>query len=146
MDQPELGFKEEQTAHRVCDSFAALGLQYERELALTGVKARLKGRQSGPTVALMGELDALIVPDHPRADPTTGAAHACGHNAQIAGMVGAAYGLVAAGVSEELAGEIAFFAVPAEEYVEIDYRLGLVGGRQDRIPRRQARTSRIGTL
>ena len=42
-------------------------------------------------------------------------------------MVGAAYGLVAAGVSEELAGEIAFFAVPAEEYVEIDYRLGLVG-------------------
>lgn len=127
MDQPELGFKEEQTARRVCESFADLGLQYERELALTGVKARLKGRQSGPTVALMGELDALIVPDHPRADPATGAAHACGHNAQIAGMVGAACGLVAAGVSEELAGEIAFFAVPAEEYVEIDYRLGLVG-------------------
>ena len=72
MDQPELGFKEEQTARRVCDSFAALGLQYERELALTGVKARLKGQQSGPTVALMGELDALIVPDHPRADPATG--------------------------------------------------------------------------
>ena len=126
MDQPELGFKEERTARRVCESFAGLGLQYERELALTGVKARFKGRQSGPTVALMGELDALIVPDHPRADPATGAAHACGHNAQIAGMVGAAYGLVEAGVSEELAGEIAFFAVPAEEYVEIDYRLGLV--------------------
>ena len=126
MDQPELGFKEDQTAHRVCERFATLGLQYERELALTGVKARLKGRPAGPTVALMGELDALIVPDHPRADPATGAAHACGHNAQIAGMVGAAYGLVEAGASEELAGEIAFFAVPAEEYVEIGYRLGLV--------------------
>ena len=112
MDQPELGFKEEQTARRVCESFADLGLQYERELALTGVKARLKGRQSGPTVALMGELDALIVPDHPRADPATGAAHACGHNAQVAGMVGAACGLVAAGVSEELAGEIAFSPCP----------------------------------
>lgn len=126
MDQPELGFKEDQTAHRVCESFAELGLPYERELALTGVKARLKGRPAGPTVALMGELDALIVPDHPRADPATGAAHACGHNAQIAGLVGAAYGLVEAGVGEELAGEVAFFAVPAEEYVEIDYRLGLV--------------------
>ena len=36
MDQPELGFKEEQTARRVCENFADLGLRYERELALTG--------------------------------------------------------------------------------------------------------------
>ena len=146
MDQPELGFKEEQTARRVCESFADLGLRYERELALTGVKARLKGQQSGPTVALMGELDALIVPDHPRADPTTGAAHACGHNAQIAGMVGAAYGLVAAGVSEELAGEIRVFR-RARRRIRRN-RLSLRTGRrrQDRVSRGQARTGRIGSL
>ena len=73
MDQPELGFKERRTAHKVGEVFAELGLQYQDGLALTGVKARLEGRQSGPTLALMGELDALIVPDHPRADAATGA-------------------------------------------------------------------------
>ena len=74
----------------------------------------------------MGELDALVVPDHPRADSATGAAHACGHNAQIAGMLGAAMGLVRVNAAEHLSGNVVFFAVPAEEYVEIDYRLGLV--------------------
>ena len=121
MDRPELGFKEWKTADRVCAVFDELGLPYERNLALTGVKARLKGKGEGPTVALMGELDALIVPDHPGADLSTGAAHACGHNAQIAGLLGAAYGLVESSAGSDLAGDVIFFAVPAEEYVEIEY-------------------------
>ena len=126
MDAPELGFKEWATADRVKATFDELGLEYEDKLALTGVKARLKGGRPGPTLALMGELDALLVPDHPRANKQTGAAHACGHNAQIAGLLGAARGLVDSGAAENLAGEVIFFAVPAEEYVEIEYRLGLV--------------------
>ncbi|MEE3234738.1 MAG: amidohydrolase [Candidatus Latescibacterota bacterium] len=126
MDNPELGFKEFNTAQRVCEVFEDLGLPYEDKLAQTGVKARLKGKQSGPTVAIMGELDALILPEHPRADTRTGAAHACGHNAQIAGMLGAAYGLVESSISEQISGEVVFFAVPAEEFVEIEYRSGLV--------------------
>ncbi len=58
MDRPELGFKEVGTARRVSEIFSDIGLPYESELALTGVKARLKGRRPGPTLALMGELDA----------------------------------------------------------------------------------------
>ncbi|NKB71838.1 MAG: amidohydrolase [Candidatus Latescibacteria bacterium] len=126
MDEPELGFKEVRTADRVKEVFADLQLEYQEGLALTGVKAVLRGGQSGPRLALMGELDALLVPDHPRADPSTGAAHACGHNAQIAGLMGATMGLVDAGVLPHLSGSVALFAVPAEEYVEIDYRMGLV--------------------
>ena len=126
MDSPELGFREVRTAKLVSDCFDLVGLPYDDGLALTGVKAVLRGGRPGPTVALMGELDALLVPDHPRADPDTGAAHACGHNAQIAGLMGAALGLSAAKTAEHLAGNVVFFAVPAEEYVEIDYRLGLV--------------------
>jgi amidohydrolase len=132
MDDPELGFKEVRTARRVAEVFAELQLPFEEGLALTGVKARLQGRRPGPTVALMGELDALVVPGHPRAHPQTGAAHACGHNAQIAGLVGAALGLAACRAAEHLAGQIALMAVPAEEYVEIDYRLGLVRERKTR--------------
>ncbi len=108
MDAPELGFKEWATADRVKATFDELGLEYEDKLALTGVKARLKGGRPGPTLALMGELDALLVPDHPRANVETGAAHACGHNAQIAGLLGAARGLVDSGAAEHLAGEIVF--------------------------------------
>lgn len=126
MDAPELGFKEIKTAASVQKLFDQLGLPHDDGLAITGVKAVLRGARPGPTIALMGELDALQVPDHPRADPDTGAAHACGHNAQIAGLMGAATGLTTAGLAEHLAGNIVFFAVPAEEYVEIDYRLGLV--------------------
>ena len=126
MDAPELGYKEVRTADRVKEIFDELELPYEDALAITGVKATLRGKHPGPTVALMGELDALVVPEHPRADPATGAAHACGHNAQIAGLMGAAIGLTSAGVAEHLAGNIVFFAVPAEEYVEIDSRVGLV--------------------
>jgi len=126
MDAPELGFKERQTADRVKEVFRRTGLPYDDGLALTGVKAVLKGEKPGPTVALMGELDALLVPDHPRACPRTGAAHACGHNAQIAGLLGAAIGLTQSGVAKDLAGRVIFLAVPAEEYVEIDYRIGLV--------------------
>ena len=92
MDAPELGFKETKTAGRVAQFFETCGLPLDEGLALTGVKAVLRGGKPGPTVALMGELDALLVPDHPRANSETGAAHACGHNAQIAGLMGAMMG------------------------------------------------------
>ncbi len=126
MDAPELGFKEENTAALIKRVFDEAGLPYQDGLALTGVKAVLRGGAPGPVVALMGELDALLVSDHPRANRSTGAAHACGHNAQIAGLAGAALGIAKSGIAPHLAGTIVFFAVPAEEYVEIGYRLGLV--------------------
>lgn len=126
MGRPELGFKEFRTAGLVAEVFGSLELPHQTGLGITGVKARLSTGRPGPTIAILGELDSLLVADHPRADPETGAAHACGHNAQIAGLMGAAMALVDCGAAERLAGEIVFFAVPAEEYVEMEYRLGLV--------------------
>ena len=124
--QPELGFKEFRTAKLVGDTFKDLGVPYQDGLAITGVKATLKGGRPGPTLALLGELDALVVFDHPMANKETGAAHACGHNAQIAGLLGAAMAIVDTGAAESLSGNIVFFAVPAEEYVEVEYRANLV--------------------
>jgi amidohydrolase len=121
---PELGFKEVKTARLVEETLSRLGLTPKAGLALTGVRADLSGKAgAGPTLALLGELDALVVAGHPEADPGTGAAHACGHNAQIAGLLGAAMGLVEAKVSEHLTGRIVFFAVPAEEYGDIAWRV-----------------------
>jgi len=80
----------------------------------------------GPTFAILGELDALRVTGHPDADPQTGAAHACGHNAQVAGMLGAAMGLLDAKAFEHLTGRAVFFAVPAEEGGDLEWRVSQV--------------------
>src|SRR2546425_11461224 len=122
--QPELGFKEFKTAKVVEETLAKLGLAPKGGLAITGVRADLRGQAGdGPTFAMLGELDALVVAGHPEADPATGAAHACGHNAQIAGMLGAAIGLLDAKAFDQLAGRVAFFSVPAEEYGDIEWRV-----------------------
>jgi amidohydrolase len=121
----ELGFKEHRTAAVVTERFRDLALDYREGLALTGVKAVAAGGRPGPRVAILGELDALIVPNHAQAVAETGAAHACGHNGQLTSMFGAALGLIRSGALGELAGSLALFAVPAEEYVELEFRMGL---------------------
>ena len=137
--EPELGYKEVKTAAKVKKIFDELGYEYEDEVAITGVIAPLKGKETKARVAVMGELDAVVSPAHRCADKTTGAAHACGHNAMIAGLMGVAYALHGTGIMEELSGDIVLMAVPAEEYVEIEYRNNLrkegkihfLGGKQE---------------
>lgn len=122
---PEPGYRERGTAARIMERFRAWGVPYEEGIAITGVKGRLTGSGSGPGVGIMGELDSHIVPGHPECDPATGAVHACGHNAQVGSMLGAGLGLLAGGVMPQLAGSVALIGVPAEEYIEIEYRNSL---------------------
>ncbi len=120
---PELGFKEVKTAKLVEETLAGLGFAPRTGLAFTGVRADATGAQAGPTFALLGELDALVVAGHPEADPATGAAHGCGHNAQVAGMLGAAMALADTGALAHVAGRVVFFAVPAEEGGDLEWRV-----------------------
>ncbi len=122
---PELGFKEHRTAGLVAERLKSLKIPYQAGLAVTGVKGTLSGRSNLASVAYVGELDSVLVRGHPDADPLTGAAHACGHNAQIANLIGVAYGLVESGVLDSLDGSVILLAAPAEEYVELEYRLEL---------------------
>jgi amidohydrolase len=119
---PELGFFEYQTARVVREHFERLGIPYQYELARTGVKGRLSGRNSRATLAIIGEMDALILPEHPNANQD-GVAHACGHHVQVAAMVACAYGLHE--VMKELDGAVVLFAVPAEECIDLPRRLEL---------------------
>ncbi len=123
---PETGFREFRTATVVGEFFDYLGLPHRDSLAMTGVRADLTGGAPGPRVAVMGELDSLIVPGHPFADPNTQFAHACGHHTQIGSMLAAAAALADPDVRESLHGNVAFMAVPAEEYIELEYRQTLV--------------------
>jgi amidohydrolase len=123
LHHPETGFNEAKTSALVAEKMLSLGLAPQTGLALTGVKGRLKGGRPGPRLAIVGELDSLRTSDHPHADQHTGAAHSCGHNAQVAGMLGVAMGIAAAQAQDHLAGELMFFAVPAEEFIDVEERL-----------------------
>ena len=52
--EPELGFKETKTSAKVKAEFEKLGLTCETGWGITGVHARMKGRNSKKTVALLG--------------------------------------------------------------------------------------------
>ncbi len=118
---PELGYREEKTSALVRETFDSLALSYEYPLAMTGVKAKALGRAAKSNVCIIGEMDALKCAGSPIANAQD-VAHACGHNAQVASMLGAAIGLTKSGVMEELDGSVSFMAVPAEEFIELDYR------------------------
>ena len=137
--EPELGFKEYKTASKYGTLLDSLGIDHRDNVALTGVVSRLKGRRSNAHVAIMGELDAVVSPSHPDADPLTGAVHACGHNLQLATLIGVACGIQGVGLMDHLDGDISLMAVPAEEYAEIEFRNSLkekgkihfLGGKQE---------------
>lgn len=120
--EPELGFKEFKTSDKFASILEGLGRKPRRGVALTGVVDEYQGRKSDIRVAIMGELDAILVADHPDADPVTGAVHACGHNAQLASVAAIAYALHDTGLMKYLDGDIVLMGVPAEEFVEITYR------------------------
>ena len=125
LNNPEPGFREQKTSRFVQEQFDRLELPHKDGLALTGVKSWVDAGSPGPTLAVLGELDSLRVLEHPKADPETGAAHACGHHAQIGMMLGVATGLRLSGILGDLTGRVVFFAVPAEELIEVEYRDGL---------------------
>lgn len=138
---PELGFKEYETAQKVAEKLNELGLSPKTALAITGVKASIQSKTAGPGVAVLGELDGIICSEAKFANPETGAAHVCGHNAQLAAMVGVATGFVEAEAMDFLSGQIIFLATPAEEPIEITFReelrrankIRFIGGKQELI-------------
>lgn len=140
-DNPEFGYKEFKGTKIVSSYFKnELGLKVEEGIAYTGCRARSNMDVEGPKVAILGELDAISCSDHLDSNEL-GAVHACGHHIQIAGMLGAATGLIKSGVLSELGGKIDFIATPAEEFVELGYRTQLradgkikyFGGKQEMI-------------
>ena len=125
LEHPETGFRETRTARLVAGWFRDLGLPLREGIAVTGVRADIVGGRPGPTVAVMGELDSLIVPEHPKAFSETGAAHACGHHAQIGTLLAVAAAMSQPEIRDLLGGRVALMAVPAEECIELEYRMEL---------------------
>lgn len=121
---PEPGYEEFCTAGKTAEVLKNLGYKVTEHLARTGVKGT-KSIKEGPSLTVIGELDAIGCHSHPNANPVTGVAHACGHHAQMAAMIGCAIAMADPDVQECLAGTVNFLAVPAEEYIDADKRARL---------------------
>jgi len=122
---PETGYRETVTSAYMEEAFLALGYDLVRPEGLTGFYTRVDTGRPGPEILVLAELDSVICPSHPESDPQTGAVHACGHHAQCAAMLGIAAALRERQILDGLSGSIRLCVVPAEEFLEIDYRLQL---------------------
>ena len=121
---PEPGYEEFCTAGKTAEVLKNLGYKVTEHLARTGVKGT-KSIKEGPSLTVIGELDAIGCHSYPNANPVTGVAHACGHHAQMAAMIGCAIAMADPDVQKCLAGTVNFLAVPAEEYIDADKRTRL---------------------
>lgn len=125
MHIPELGYKEYKTSEFVYEELKSLIPSTEKGIAATGVRAVLSGGKHNANICVIGELDAVISPEHLCADVSTGAAHACGHNIQLANLLACAKVLKNSGIMNYLDGDVTFLAVPSEEFIDTDYRNNL---------------------
>ena len=119
---PETGYKEFKTSKSVKRVLQSMNLPVKDEIAVTGLTTKIQGSKPGPNIAIIGELDGLPVPGHPFEDKKTHAAHACGHHIQLGNMLASLIGLNNKEILDNLSGSVTFIAVPAEEYVEIEWR------------------------
>ena len=113
---PELGFEEVRTADVVADRLRRLGYEVKIGIAQTGVLGILRTGKPGRTVLLRADMDALPVQeqgDLPFASVIAGKMHACGHDAHVAILLGAA-GMIMER-KEALCGTIVLCFQPAEE-------------------------------
>ena len=121
---PELGNREVRTAAVVARHLEALGLEVRTGIAKTGVIGILRGARPGKVLAMRADMDALPVKEEtglPFASQVIAeedgqqvpVMHACGHDAHVAILMGAAQVLTS--LREQLAGTILFVFQPAEE-------------------------------
>ncbi len=123
---PETGYKEYKTNKYLAEKFEELGYELTYADNITGFYTTIDTGRQGPTLLILGELDSVICPSHPESDKETGAVHSCGHNVQVATLLGIAGVLKEPNALDGLYGKIKLCAVPAEELLEIEYRSSLI--------------------
>lgn len=112
--EPELAFEEERTAQTIMTELKRLGIPFEYGGKGGGVVGRLVVGSGAPTVALRAEMDALPGDEStglPFASTAPGIVHACGHDAHMAMVLGAAALLK----ESPPPGNVLFVFQPAEE-------------------------------
>ncbi|MGD8965905.1 MAG: amidohydrolase [Anaerolineae bacterium] len=120
---PELGFEEHRTARLVSDALRDMGLAVETGVGRTGVVGRLG--EGPPAIGLRADMDALPIQEANEvtyASQVPGVMHACGHDAHVAMLLGAAQLLTR--LQDDLPGEVRFLFQPSEEDCDAEGKSG----------------------
>jgi len=114
---PELGLEEFRTSGIVVERLRLLGItEIQTGIAVTGVKAIIKGERPGRVLLLRGDMDALPIAEENEVEyrsQTSGMMHACGHDGHTAMLLATARVLM--GCRDEIAGTVVLCFQPAEE-------------------------------
>src|SRR5215831_12549489 len=119
-EEPELGLELPLTTAAVLDGLEGLDVEIARGPSTSGLMVLLPGTkpgtQTGRTILLRGDMDALPMPEETGLDfasKTPGRMHACGHDAHTAMLVQAVHLLHR--YREAVAGTVKFMFQPGEE-------------------------------
>jgi carboxypeptidase Ss1 len=113
---PETGFAETRTAGIIAEELKRLGLQVQTDIAKTGVVATLQVDGASSTVAFRADMDALPITEENDLEFKSlneGVSHACGHDANMAMLLGAARLMVQ--LKDKLKRQVKFIFQPCEE-------------------------------
>lgn len=111
---PEVDSDLPETEKFICERLTEMGLAYRR-YSNGGISAVIEGKAPGKTIAFRADMDALPIREEtglPFAS-TNGAMHACGHDAHVAMLLGAAKILSAH--TDAFNGRVVLLFQPAEE-------------------------------
>ncbi|MGA9572958.1 MAG: amidohydrolase [Lysobacterales bacterium] len=121
---PELSNREFKTSARIAEILRGMGLEPKTGIAHTGLTAVIEGGHPGPLVAIRTDMDGLPVVEQTglpfastvRAEyngQEVGVMHACGHDAHMAMVLGAAK--ILNDMKADLHGSVMLIFQPAEE-------------------------------
>ena len=114
--RPELGFREKLTSEFLCQKLQEWGIDYQNEIAHTGIVATIPSNHPGPVLAIRADMDALPIQEEnqvPYCSQHDGIMHACGHDGHTAIALGTAYYL--SQHKDSFRGTVKIIFQPAEE-------------------------------
>ncbi len=113
---PESAYNEYKTSERIAKELRKLGIRVRTGVARTGVVGVLGGKKKGKTIALRADMDALPITeqtDFSYISRIDGLMHACGHDAHMACVIGAA--TILSELKDQLNGNVKLIFQPSEE-------------------------------
>ncbi|CAK8535878.1 unnamed protein product [Lathyrus sativus] len=114
-ENPEVGYEEFETSKLIRAKLDELGISYKHPVAVTGVIGYI-GTGLPPFVALRADMDALLMQESvewEHKSKVAGKMHACGHDAHVAMLLGAAK--ILKQQENNLQGTVVLVFQPAEE-------------------------------
>jgi hippurate hydrolase len=113
---PELAFEERETSAFIEEALRTMEIPVRTKVANTGLIGFIDGPSDGPCLALRADIDALPITeenDFTFVSRHPGRMHACGHDAHMASLLGAAWILNT--LRERLPGSVRLLFQPSEE-------------------------------